>query len=197
MVLKDETLTSEITNERLMEESGWVFDKIKSILERALRDAELTVVDIGAVVMAGGSSNMPVVCTFLKILFPESDIIYGSGEELIARGVGLISSIIERKSDIKEVVMTTGYESEKLIDYGNILCSNLGMKVQFVFNDLFNKTNYIYSIYLAEKFLHDDILLLHGDLVFDLEVLQKLLQSDCSRMIVSSTTPLPQKVLTL
>lgn len=106
MVLKDEMLTSEITNERLMEESGWVFDKIKSILERALRDAELTVVDIGAVVMAGGSSNMPVVCTFLKILFPESDIIYGSGEELIARGVGLISSIIERKSDIKEVVMT-------------------------------------------------------------------------------------------
>lgn len=94
---------------------------------------------------------------------------------------------------IREVVMTTGYESEKLIDYGNILCRKLGMTAQFVFNNLFNKTNYIYSIYLAEKFLHDDILLLHGDLVFDLEVLQKLLQSDCSRMIVSSTTPLPQK----
>lgn len=89
-----------------MEESGWIFSKIKSVLERAIRDAELTVFDIDSVVMAGGSSNMPVVRTFLKLLFQDKNFIFGSGEELIARGVGLVAGIIERNTDLKEIVMT-------------------------------------------------------------------------------------------
>ena len=41
--------------------------------------------------------------------------------------------------------------------------------------------------------MHDDVLLLHGDLVFDLKVLQRLLNSNDSRMVISSTVPLPKK----
>ncbi len=106
LVYKDNKLSAEVTTQRLMEESGWIFNKIKTVLERALRDAELTVLDIDSVVMAGGSSNMPVVRTFLNLLFQDTDLIFGSGEELIARGVGLIAGIIERNANLKEVIMT-------------------------------------------------------------------------------------------
>jgi len=54
-------------------------------------------------------------------------------------------------------------------------------------------TNYIYSIYLARAALDDDILLMHGDLVFENEVLDRVLGSDSSCMTVSTTLPLPEK----
>lgn len=93
----------------------------------------------------------------------------------------------------KDVVITTGYEAEKLVDYGSKLGTRLGISVKFVFNNLYESTNYIYSINLAEKFLHDDLVLMHGDLVFDLAILRGILQTDGSRMVVSSIVALPEK----
>ena len=94
---------------------------------------------------------------------------------------------------IKDIVVTTGHESEKLVKYGTKLSSELKVSIEFVFNKLFETTNYIYSIYLAEQYLHDDVLLLHGDLVFDSSVLLRLLKAGRSCMAVSSTQPLPEK----
>ena len=94
---------------------------------------------------------------------------------------------------IKDIVITTGYEADKLVEYSSELGKQLGISISFVFNDLFESTNYTYSIYLAEKFLHDDVVLLHGDLIFDVTILQGLLQTEGSRMVVSSTAALPKK----
>ena len=94
-------------------------------------------------------------------------------------------------SGIKEVVITTGYYDEVLINY----CESLDMPLQFHFikNPIYDNSNYIYSIYCAKDFLDDDIVLMHGDLVFETEVFDKLLLSESSCMAVSSTLPLPQK----
>ena len=93
---------------------------------------------------------------------------------------------------IKEVVITTGYYDQVLIDYCNEL--RLPLSYSFVKNPLYDSTNYIYSIYCAQKQLEgDDILLMHGDLVFENMVLEAVLDSPISCMAVSSTQPLPQK----
>lgn len=93
---------------------------------------------------------------------------------------------------IKEVVITTGYYDQVLIDYCNEL--RLPLSYSFVKNPLYDSTNYIYSIYCAQKQLEgDDILLMHGDLVFENIVLEAVLDSPISCMAVSSTQPLPQK----
>lgn len=94
-------------------------------------------------------------------------------------------------SGIKEVVITTGYYDEVLINY----CESLDMPLQFHFikNPIYDNSNYIYSIYCAKDFLDDNIVLMHGDLVFETEVFEKLLLSESSCMAVSSTLPLPQK----
>jgi phosphoenolpyruvate phosphomutase len=63
----------------------------------------------------------------------------------------------------------------------------------FVQNPVYDKTNYIYSIYLAREQLKGEILLLHGDLLFDLCVLQEALAAQTSVMVVDSTLPLPEK----
>lgn len=96
-----------------------------------------------------------------------------------------------QKCGITEVVITTGLFDNVLVDY----CNSLGLllKYTFVKNPDYNKTNYIYSIYLARKHLNNDIVLMHGDLVFELGILQDVLKQKYSCMTVSSTIPLPPK----
>ena len=92
---------------------------------------------------------------------------------------------------ITEVIMTTGFFDKVLVDYCNSL--NLPLQYTFVLNPVYDKTNYIYSIYLARAYFDDDIILMHGDLVFELVVLQDVLKQNHSCMPVSATIPLPPK----
>ena len=95
------------------------------------------------------------------------------------------------ETGIKDVVITTGYYDEVLVNY----CKSLDLPLNFTFvkNPLYNKTNYIYSIYCAREYLDDDIILMHGDLVFESEVFDRVVNSEVSCMTVSSTQPLPEK----
>lgn len=95
------------------------------------------------------------------------------------------------KAGIKDVVITTGYYDQVLIDYCKSL--QLPLNYKFVNNPKYKETNYIYSIYLAKEFLDDDILLMHGDLVFEISVLEDIIACHESCMKVSSTIQLPQK----
>ncbi len=98
---------------------------------------------------------------------------------------------IVAKAGIKDVVMTTGYFDDVLIDYCNSL--NLPINFTFVKNPIYDSTNYIYSIYCAKEYLHDDIVMMHGDLVFEDGVFNSVVNSKKSCMTVSSTLPLPEK----
>ena len=93
---------------------------------------------------------------------------------------------------IEEVVMTTGLFDTVLEEYCKSL--ELPLTITFVKNPVYDKTNYIYSIYCAREYLEDqDVLLMHGDLVFENTVLDDVMESPESCMTVSSTLPLPEK----
>ena len=111
----------------------------------------------------------------------------------IAPGETILSRQLKQlnRMGIKEVVMTTGLFDKVLVDYCNEL--NLPMEFIFVNNPLYKETNYIYSIYCAKEYLDDDIVLMHGDLVFEDSVLAKSLAEENSTMVVSSVLPLPEK----
>ncbi|MDD3416998.1 MAG: NTP transferase domain-containing protein [Lachnospiraceae bacterium] len=109
------------------------------------------------------------------------------GEEtILSRQLNILQA-----NDIKDVVITTGYFKEVLEDYCDSL--QLDLKITFVNNIDFQSTNYIYSIYLAKEFLIDDLILMHGDLVYEEEILREMIQRKDSLMAVSSTIALPEK----
>lgn len=107
-------------------------------------------------------------------------------QTILSRQLGFIA-----EAGIDEVVITTGYYDQVLMDY----CLSLGFPLHYTFvkNPSYDKTNYIYSIYCAREYLDDDIILMHGDLVFGREVFDKVVGSGTSCMTVSSTLPLPKK----
>ena len=109
-----------------------------------------------------------------------------SGETIVSRQLSILVS-----AGIDEIIMTTGFYDEVLRDYCTQL--ELPVKITFVNNIKYDSTNYIYSIYCAREYLDDDILLLHGDMVFEAAVLDLAIACAKSCMVVSSTTPLSKK----
>lgn len=96
-----------------------------------------------------------------------------------------------KKAGINEVVITTGPFADALEDYVESL--NMDMDIKFVANPDYASTNYIYSIDCANEHLKDDIILLHGDLVFELSVVKDFIGSFGSCVAVDSSLPLPEK----
>ena len=110
-----------------------------------------------------------------------------SKETILSRQLRQLSEV-----GIREAVITTGMFDSVLISYCQSL--DLPIHITFVKNPLYKETNYIYSIYCAREYLKDeDILLLHGDLVFENQVIDILIKNSQSCMIVSSTQMLPEK----
>ena len=109
-----------------------------------------------------------------------------AGETILSRQLKMIAG-----AGIREVVITTGYYDTVLMEY----CRGLGLPIHFTFvkNERYAETNYIYSIDCAREYLDDDILLMHGDLVFEERVLERVMGCPDSCMAVSSTLPLPEK----
>lgn len=82
-----------------------------------------------------------------------------NGTPLIDRVLGQLS-----KLNLNRVVIVVGYEGKKLMEYlGN---ERDGLKIEYVSNPIYDKTNNIYSLALAkEKMIEDDTLLLESDLI--------------------------------
>lgn len=83
-------------------------------------------------------------------------------------GTPLIDRLLSQLSrlGLRRVVIVVGYEGEKLMHYiGN---ERDGLKIEYVNNPIYDKTNNIYSLALAkDKLVEDDTLLIESDLIFE------------------------------
>ena len=94
-------------------------------------------------------------------------------------GVCIIDRILTQlsKLNLNRVVIVVGYESEKLMAHIGDRYNDL-LKIEYVNNPIYDKTNNIYSLALAgEELQQDDTILLESDLVFDESMLQLLVNT--------------------
>lgn len=90
-------------------------------------------------------------------------------------GVTLIERMLHQLEQMKlnRVIIVVGYEGEKLINY--IESQSFDLKFIFINNEIFDKTNNIYSLSMAKEYLlEDDTILLESDLIFEDSVLKAL-----------------------
>ena len=83
-------------------------------------------------------------------------------------GVTLIDRMLHQieKNKIDRIIIVVGYKGEILKEYINSL--DIKIPITFVENPIYNKTNNIYSLYLAREYLtKDDTLLFESDLIFE------------------------------
>ncbi len=88
---------------------------------------------------------------------------------LEVNGVRLVDRFIAQlaRLNLTRLVIVIGYEGQKLIDYIGHRYDDI-VKIEFVNNPIYNKTNNIFSLALAkDKLCEDDTILLESDLIFE------------------------------
>ena len=114
---------------------------------------------------------------------PKSLVKITENETIFSRAIKILS-----KFDIDKFNITTGYLNIILENYANNF-SNISFK--FIHNAEYETTNYIKSIDLIPD-IDDDVILLHGDLIFSEEVAEKIINSKVTTVVTDSTIPLPK-----
>jgi len=111
-----------------------------------------------------------------------------NGETIFERQLRVLS-----ECGITDFVITVGPFKEQLME----VTKNEEFKhLNFVFveNPIYDKTNYIYSMFLAKEYLNDDFLLLHGDLVFNKELVEEMINDTIpSICLYNEDKKLPEK----
>ena len=80
------------------------------------------------------------------------------------------------KCVLSNIIIVVGYKSEGLINF--IATLKIKTPITCVVNEVYYKTNNIYSLFLAKEFLmNDDTILLESDLIFEDSVLNKIIMN--------------------
>src|SRR5205085_9738414 len=79
-------------------------------------------------------------------------------------------------NDIDYVVIVTGYLEQQIKNFVSVKYPALN--VSYIYNEVYSSTNNIYSLWLAkDSLLGDEMLLMDSDIIFDKEIIAKLLTS--------------------
>lgn len=92
-------------------------------------------------------------------------------------GIRLIDRMITQlsKFNLNRLVIVVGYEGKKLIDYIGHRYDDI-LKIEYINNPIYDRTNNIYSLALAkEELFKDDTILLESDLIFEDRMLELLI----------------------
>ena len=98
---------------------------------------------------------------------------------LEVNGVRLVDRTLDILAElgIDNVVLVVGYKAQNVI--AAVGDSYKGMKITYVENSVYDRTNNIYSLFLAREYLMaDDTLLLESDLIFESSVIRRILDDE-------------------
>ena len=94
-----------------------------------------------------------------------------NGVRLIDRALAALKEV-----NVSRVVLVVGYKGQNVKDY--VGDNYQGIPIEYVENPIFDKTNNIYSLYLAKDvMLAEDTLLLESDIIFEPSIIKKLVEN--------------------
>jgi phosphoenolpyruvate phosphomutase len=96
------------------------------------------------------------------------------------------------KCNLKNIIMLTGPFEDQIRTHVELNYPSLN--IQYVQNPIYDKTNYIYTLYLVRNVINEDVILVHGDLIFSDVILRDLInfkEKNC--VLVNKEIPPPKK----
>lgn len=95
-------------------------------------------------------------------------------------GVPLIDTILRtaEKCNIKDIAIVGGYKKEVLQKHLNT------NNCKFFFNENFNKTNMVSTLFYAEDFMNEDIIISYSDIIYTPNVLEKVISTNADFSVV-------------
>ncbi|MEU3985790.1 aminotransferase class I/II-fold pyridoxal phosphate-dependent enzyme [Streptomyces sp. NPDC026672] len=103
-----------------------------------------------------------------------------AGKSILARALENLAA-----AQVREVVVATGHFADDV--RAAIGDTFAGMRIHYVENGIDDRTNNAYSLWLAREHLDQDVLLIEGDILFDLSVVERLREP--AEQIVMAVAP--------
>ena len=95
------------------------------------------------------------------------------GKTLLERAIDALL-----KANIKDFIIVLGYKGDNVKKYIEESGLDKLINITYIYNDVYDTTNNIYSLYLAKDYLiKDDTILLESDLIYDESIIKKLVDS--------------------
>lgn len=107
---------------------------------------------------------------------------------LTIEGKTIIERIINPilNAGIREIVVVTGHQHEKLSEFLNKMYSN----IKVIYNEKYDSTDNIYSLWTARNELLKGFVLFDSDTLFEESVLKKIMDFNGNAILVDSSTPM-------
>lgn len=103
---QDREWTEVFTQEQLRQALEPLLERLRSPIERALRDARIRVADLDEVLLVGGTTRMPLVRKLVAGLFGRFPSMHLNPDEVIAQGAAIQAALKARDAALEEVVLT-------------------------------------------------------------------------------------------
>lgn len=106
LTLEDKERKLHLDERKLYELCLPLFQKIKQLFLKILKDSGYHVSDIDDLIMVGGSSKVPVVRKFLREMLGKEPVVCNEPDFSVAYGLGVYAGIRARNEDIRDLVLT-------------------------------------------------------------------------------------------
>ncbi|WP_213952805.1 molecular chaperone HscC [Variovorax sp. dw_954] len=104
--VEDETITLVLDEPLLEQACAPLLKRLRTPVERALRDANLRGGQLDNIVLAGGATRMPMIRRLVTTMFGRFPAIDFNPDEVVALGAAVQAGLKARDAALKEVVMT-------------------------------------------------------------------------------------------
>lgn len=96
-----------------------------------------------------------------------------NGKTLLERCIDAL-----KEANINKLVLVLGYKKENVINYIKEKGLDKKIEIEYVFNEVYDTTNNIYSLFLAKDiFKREDTILLESDLIYEPSIIKELIES--------------------
>ena len=106
LTLKEREIVRSVSRTLLEERTRDLVERMRRPVERAMRDARLSLADLDSVVLVGGATRMPLVRTLAAKLFGRFPLTQIHPDEAVALGAAIQAGLKGRDKALSEVVLT-------------------------------------------------------------------------------------------
>ncbi|TNB84363.1 molecular chaperone HscC [Pseudomonas sp. Fig-3] len=96
----------ELTQNDLADIVQPLLERLRTPIERALRDARIKVADLDEILLVGGTTRMPLVRKLVATLFGRIPAMQLNPDEVVAQGAAIQAALQARHASLEEVVLT-------------------------------------------------------------------------------------------
>ncbi len=102
-------------------------------------------------------------------------------------GKSFLERLVENlvKKGFKRLVIVTGHQKQCIEEFISNLSADI--TIEFIYSPLYKTTNNIYSLWMARETINEPFMLVEGDLIFDVSLLDEMIFPD--RMAIAKILP--------